>query len=82
MSLAELNGKHFLDRWEIMGNYTDCMIGNPDVIVINDAWQKGIRDFDTDKAYSLFDQQLGEIRKREIRLHAWADFRDDRVRAQ
>ena len=51
LSLAELNGKEFLDRWEIMGNYTDCMIGNPDVIVINDAWQKGIRDFDVEKAY-------------------------------
>ncbi len=52
LSLAELNGKHYLDRWEIMGNYTDCMIGNPDVIVINDAWHKGIRDFDIDKAYA------------------------------
>ncbi len=51
LSLAELNGKEFLDRWEIMGNYTDCMNGNPDVVVINDAWQKGIRDFDVDKAY-------------------------------
>ena len=27
------------------------MTGNPEVVVINDAWQKGIRDFDSAKAY-------------------------------
>ena len=51
VSLAELNGTHYYDRWEIMGCYTGCMTGNPEVVVINDAWQKGIRDFDSAKAY-------------------------------
>ena len=52
LSLAETNGTHYLDRWELIGNYTECMIGNPDLVVINDAWHKGIRGFDSDKAFT------------------------------
>ncbi len=51
VTLADLNGTHFYDRWEIMGSYTGVMTGNPEVPVINDAWQKGIRNFDSKKAY-------------------------------
>ena len=51
ISLADQNGTNYFDRWEIMGNYSGCMIGNPEVVVINDAWQKGIRGFDLPKAY-------------------------------
>ncbi len=51
VALAEANGTHYYDRWEIMGCYTGCMTGNPEVVVINDAWQKGIRNFDIAKAY-------------------------------
>ena len=53
VSLAELNGTRFYDRWEIMGCYTGCMTSNPEVVVINDAWQKGIRGFDSAKAYEF-----------------------------
>jgi len=53
VSLAELNGTGYYDRWEIMGCYTGCMTGNPEVVVINDAWQKGIRNFDAAKAYQV-----------------------------
>ena len=51
LSLAETNGTHYYDRWEIMGRYSGVMIGNPEVAVINDAYQKGIRGFDVAKAY-------------------------------
>lgn len=51
VNLADFNGTHYYDRWEIMGCYTGCMTGNPQVVVINDAWQKGIRNFDSAKAY-------------------------------
>jgi predicted alpha-1,2-mannosidase len=51
VSLADLNGTHNFTRWEIMGCYSGIMTGNPQVVVINDAWQKGIRDFDSEKAY-------------------------------
>ncbi|RYD90358.1 MAG: glycoside hydrolase family 92 protein, partial [Sphingobacteriales bacterium] len=51
VSLADENGKHYLERWEILNAYTGCMLGNPAVSVITDAYAKGIRDFDVPKAY-------------------------------
>ncbi|MBN2639552.1 MAG: GH92 family glycosyl hydrolase [Bacteroidales bacterium] len=40
-----------LPMWELVGNYTGCMIGYHAVPVIVDAYLKGIRGFDVDKAY-------------------------------
>ncbi len=40
-----------LPMWELVGNYTGCMIGYHAVPVIVDAYFKGSRDFDTEKAY-------------------------------
>lgn len=40
-----------LPMWELHGNYTGCMIGYHSVPVIVDAYKKGIRDFDIEKAY-------------------------------
>ncbi len=51
VDLAEQNGSHYFDRWELFNSYTGCMCGSPEVIVINDAYQKGIRNFDLAKAY-------------------------------
>ena len=51
VELAEQNGTHYYDRWELMNSYTGCMCGNPEVAVLNDAYQKGIRNYDVNKAY-------------------------------
>ena len=51
VELATQNGTHYFDRWELMGSYTGCMCGSPQVVVNNDAYQKGIRNFDVAKAY-------------------------------
>jgi predicted alpha-1,2-mannosidase len=40
-----------LPKWELAGNYTGTMIGYHAVSVIADAYIKGIRNYDTDKAY-------------------------------
>ncbi len=40
-----------LPVWELAGNETNCMIGNHAVAVIAEAWLKGIRNFDGEKAY-------------------------------
>lgn len=53
IELAEQSGKNYLERWEFLNAYSGCMIGNPAVVVINDAYQKGIRDFDIQKAYQF-----------------------------
>jgi predicted alpha-1,2-mannosidase len=39
-----------LPVWELSGNETECMIGYHAVPVIVDAWMKGIRNFDAEKA--------------------------------
>lgn len=40
-----------LPMWELHGNYTGCMIGYHSISVIVDAYKKGIRGFDIEKAY-------------------------------
>lgn len=40
-------------RWELLGHETGCMIGDPGIIVTVDAYQKGIRNFDVQKAYDI-----------------------------
>jgi predicted alpha-1,2-mannosidase len=51
VELADQNSTHHYDRWEFLNAYTGCMAGNPAVNVINDAYQKGIRNYDVAKAY-------------------------------
>lgn len=51
IELAEHSGKQYFERWELLNAYTGCMIGNPAVVVLNDAYAKGIRHYDIDKAY-------------------------------
>ncbi len=51
VDLADQSGKQYLERWELMNAYSGCMIGNPAVIMIADAYAKGIRHYDMAKAY-------------------------------
>lgn len=41
----------WLPKWELYGRETFTMEGDPSIPVIVDTWQKGLRDFDLDKAY-------------------------------
>ena len=51
VELADESGKHYLERWEFLNAYSGCMIGNPGVSMIADAYNKGIRNFNIPKAY-------------------------------
>ena len=53
IDLATENGTHYYDRWELMNAYSGCMIGNPAISVIADAYMKGIRNYDIEKAYEI-----------------------------
>ena len=53
ISLADQKQKNYLERWELLNAYSGCMFGNPAVSVITDAYAKGIRNFDLQKAYEL-----------------------------
>lgn len=50
VQLAELSGRKYFPRWEIMNSYSGCMLGNPAISVLTDAYYKGIRGYDVDKA--------------------------------
>jgi predicted alpha-1,2-mannosidase len=56
IELADLSGKGYLERWEIMNAYSGCMDGDPATAVIVDAYAKGLRGFDVDKAYAACKQ--------------------------
>ncbi|WP_165042203.1 GH92 family glycosyl hydrolase [Dysgonomonas sp. ZJ709] len=51
VTLAEQSSKKYFERWELMNAYSGCMIGNPAISVLADAYVKGIRNYDIDKAY-------------------------------
>lgn len=51
VSLAEQSGKGYLERWEFFNAYSGCMVGNPAISVLTDAYAKGIRNYDVEKAY-------------------------------
>lgn len=53
MQQAELSGDGYLARWEILGTESGCMIGDPAVSVFTDAYLKGIRGYNVEKAYAL-----------------------------
>jgi predicted alpha-1,2-mannosidase len=52
VELSQLSKKGYLERWEIMNSYSGCMDGDPATSVILDAFNKGIRRFDVEKAYA------------------------------
>jgi predicted alpha-1,2-mannosidase len=51
IQMAELSGNKYFPRWEFFNSYSGCMIGNPAVSVVVDAYEKGIRNYDIDKAF-------------------------------
>ncbi|WP_214228919.1 GH92 family glycosyl hydrolase [Pedobacter sp. B4-66] len=53
VTLADEKQENYLERWEFLNAYSGCMIGNPAVSVIADAYAKGLRNFNVAKAYQL-----------------------------
>ncbi len=51
ITLAEQSGKGYFERWELLNAYSGCMIGNPALSVLTDAYRKNIRGYDVEKAY-------------------------------
>ena len=59
-----------LPVWHLMGNETDCMVGNPGIIAVADAIVKGIPGIDKEKAWNalkttaMCDDRGQDLRKR------------------
>lgn len=48
-----VEGKTTFPRWELLGRETGCMVGDPGAIITADAWLKGIRNYDENKAWEI-----------------------------
>lgn len=57
----------WLPKWELYGKETMTMTGDPSIIVINDTWQRGLRDFDTQLAYKAMLKGATTIKDNKLR---------------
>jgi predicted alpha-1,2-mannosidase len=55
--IAEQNGGK-LPVWHLMGNETNCMVGNPGVVVVSDAIVKELAGVDRERAYKTVQSSL------------------------
>jgi len=53
IEMADLSGKKYFPRWELLNAYSGCMLGNPAVSIVVDAYNKGIRNYDVEKAFEF-----------------------------
>lgn len=53
ITLADESGKGYFERWELLNAYSGCMIGNPAISVLADAYAKSIGGLDMDRAYAI-----------------------------
>lgn len=51
VTAADESGRGYFERWELLNAYSGCMIGNPALSVLADAYVKGIRGYDAAQAY-------------------------------
>lgn len=51
VTMADQSGKGYFERWELLNSYSGCMIGNPALSILADAYAKGIKTYDVEKAY-------------------------------
>ena len=53
ITLADESGRKYYERWEFLNAYSGCMVGNPAISVLADAYSKGLRNYDVSKAYEF-----------------------------
>ena len=58
--------KTSLPRWELMGIDSHCMVGDPGLIVLCDAFLKGINRFDIEKAYEVCRRSALSVKNEEF----------------
>lgn len=64
LALTDSGAVKGLARWELLGTDTDTMVGDPAVNIISEAYVKGVRGFDVEKAYAYCrDVALGPVER-------------------
>jgi predicted alpha-1,2-mannosidase len=61
VQLADLSGRGVFGRWDLLNCSSGCMLGSPAVSVAADAYLKGIRGFDLEKAYTIGKRTVNEV---------------------
>lgn len=51
ITMATQSGRQYFERWELLNAYSGCMLGNPAISVLSDAYAKGIRQYNVALAY-------------------------------
>jgi predicted alpha-1,2-mannosidase len=52
-ALARESGRGYFERWELLNAYSGCMVGNPAISVLADAYAKGIGGYDMEAAWQV-----------------------------
>lgn len=50
ITMADQSGREYYERWELLNSYSGCMLGIL-LVCLADAYIKGIRTYDAEKAY-------------------------------
>ena len=53
IELADETNRGYFERWEFLNSYSGCMLGNPAISVMVDAYNKNIRNFNVQKGYNI-----------------------------
>lgn len=53
ITMADQSRREYYERWELLNSYSGCMIGNPALSVLADAYMKGIRTYDVEKHINM-----------------------------
>ena len=61
VELADQTNNEYFERWEFFNAYSGCMLGNPAISVITDAYAKGIRNFNAPKALTYAINSSGKF---------------------
>jgi len=67
IELADETGNRYFERWEFLNAYSGCMIGNPAVAVMVDAYNKGIRNFDVSKGFEFAKNSCDKFGNSDLR---------------
>lgn len=74
LKIAEINNTSF-PRWELLGINAGCMVGDPGLIVLADAFVKGIKPYNIEKAYKI--SKASSVCGKELDGKAFKSIRPD-----
>lgn len=66
-AVAMASESGWLPKWELYGMETQVMVGDPGTVMIADSYLRGIRDFDTDTAFTAMLRAAEQVQHNPLR---------------